>query len=463
MSLRRAYRGPALLALGLLGCRSAEPEAQEHGDLAELGRMLESGAEPVLGTQAEGAVPLESDPYALVEPAAVEPALEPVRQPLGFAQDPYIRFGERIIVRDFEDGTTQITKPYTMPPGKAEKLVQLIHALEPFDFRPRLHATPEMVVPPPDLEVVDYEVLSNWDEELYNNLLPVSDPGQVPRGATPIVLSDVIVITATYERLEQFEDFLDLFAAAGVPQIELEAKIIEVVESDSLDFGFNSSLTFGDANFVKGIDFNLPNLAEGTESILTLGAVQSSFAFDAVLEAIKTWDNVQIDSRPKTVVRAGGVAYVESTQEIPYFEIKTLTTTGEFTTSTVYKKVGVQLYISPRIIGTKMLALDVHLIGSQEVGTRATFAVTGGPVIETPVIAYRTAKTVVYLEPGQTLVIGGLTSQRERELINKVPILGDIPLIGLLFRSTFTRQEKQHVLFAISPRILQHSDFETEF
>jgi type IV pilus assembly protein PilQ len=84
-------------------------------------------------------------------------------------------------------------------------------------------------------------------------------------------------------------------------------------------------------------------------------------------------------------------------------------------------------------------------------------------VIEVPVIAYRTAKTVVYLEPGQTLVIGGLTSQRDRELVNKVPILGDIPLLGLLFRSRFTRTEKQHVLFAISPRILQHSDFEGEF
>jgi general secretion pathway protein D len=56
-----------------------------------------------------------------------------------------------------------------------------------------------------------------------------------------------------------------------------------------------------------------------------------------------------------------------------------------------------------------------------------------------------------------------LTTQRERELINKVPILGDIPLLGWLFKSKFTRTEKQHVLFAISPRILQHSDFETEF
>src|SRR5262249_31789476 len=155
-------------------------------------------------------------------------------------------------------------------------------------------------------------------------------------------------------------------------------------------------------------------------------------------------------SRPKTVVRAGGVAYLESTTEIPFFEIKTLDTAGNFSTNTVYKKVGVQLYISPRIIGTKTLALDIHLVGSQQAGSQATFTVRTGissdTVIEVPVIAYRTAKTVVYLEPGQTLVIGGLTTQRDREAVTQVPILGDLPLIGLLFRSHFTRTEKQHVL-----------------
>jgi type II secretory pathway component GspD/PulD (secretin) len=201
-------------------------------------------------------------------------------------------------------------------------------------------------------------------------------------------------------------------------------------------------------------------------ALLDLGAVQNTPIFNATLEAVRSWDNVQIDSRPKTVVRAGGVAYLESTTEIPYFEIKSLDTAGNFSTNTVYKRVGVQLYISPRVMGTKTLALDVHLVGSQQVGTQATFSVGDGnntQSIEVPVIAYRTAKTVVYIEPGQTLVIGGLTTQREREFINKIPILGDLPLLGLLFRSRVTRSDKQHVLFAISPRILQHSDFEAEF
>jgi type II secretory pathway component GspD/PulD (secretin) len=119
----------------------------------------------------------------------------------------------------------------------------------------------------------------------------------------------------------------------------------------------------------------------------------------------------------------------------------------------------VQLLISPRLIGTRTIALDVFLEGSQTVGTQATLSTGGGDEIVVPIIAYRSAKTLVYLEPGQTLVIGGLTQEREQEIVNRVPILGDLPILGLLFRSTFKVMERQHVLFAISPRILQRSDF----
>jgi len=480
-----------VLALAV-GCRAPESSEEEHGSLAELSEMM-TGATPVQATQVAGEEPLEeSDPYALAPVEAIvqtqaqtpapAPASPPLQEPeptteLRVRQDPFIRFGERIIVRDDGAGHSFITKPYTLPSGKAAKLIQLMATLEPFPFRPHPVAPPEepaAVLPPLDPGVLEYATLEGWDVESYANLrLPLpSDTGigSPPPEAKAVVLSDLLVVTATYELLEQFEDFLELFAAAGIPQVELEAKIIEVVETDTLDYGVTSAgktFTFGESNFVQGLDFDLPNISDGIGVLLDLGAVTNSFTFDAVLEAVRTWDNVQIDSRPKTVVRAGGVAYLESTTEIPYFEIKSLDTAGNFSTNTVYKKVGVQLYISPRVIGTKTLALDVHLIGSQQVGSQGTFSVGSGTeqgtVIEVPVIAYRTAKTLVYLEPGQTLVIGGLTTQRERELVNKVPILGDLPLLGYLFRSKFKRTDKQHVLFAISPRILQHSDFETEF
>lgn len=463
------------LVLALAGCLGpAEESGGEQGSLAEIQRRL-GDAQPVQATQVAGEVPLAADPHALAEPESVQ---EPPRaEEPAPRQDPYIRFGERIIVRSGVGGQDFITKPYTVPTKKAQRLVELMDALEPFQFRPRDSVDPATNQPLPlDPGVLEYQILGEWDEEYYSNLKTPFD-SSVPQAPVKLALSDVFVVTASYELLEQFEEFLDLFASAGIPQIELEAKIIEVVESDQLDIGTKASVVFGDANFVQQGAFGLPNFSggdnspsaspgfipSGPEAILDLGAVTSSLTFNALIEAIRTWDNVQIDSRPKTVVRAGGVAYIESTTEIPFAEIKTISADSNFTAANVYKKVGVQLYISPRLIGTKTLALDVHLVGSQQVGTQATFTPENGSPIEVPVIAYRTAKTVVYLEPGQTLVIGGLTTTRERELVSRVPILGDIPLLGLLFRSKLKRTEKQHVLFAISPRILQHSDFEAEF
>jgi len=456
----------SLIALVLAACQS-EPE--KRSSLTEIADLL-AGDATVKGEVSAGEQPLERDPYELADPEHAPllrtlqdgtAAQAPVSAPVLLRQNPYIRFGERIIVRQFPGGETFITKPYSVPKGRAEKMVMLMHALEPFRFQKRPVTAEGQEPPPLDPAMLEYEVLAGWDEELYSTLKPT--PDGVPPEAKPVVLSDLLVVTASYELLEQFEDFLDLFAAAGIPQIELEAKIIEVVETDQLDIGGNATFLFGSSNFLSSFAVNLPNISSSTEAVLDLGAVQSSLEFDAVVEAIRTLDNVQIDSRGKTVVRAGGVAYIESTTEVPFSEIKTLSTSGDFTVQTTSKKIGVQLYISPRIIGTKTLALDVHLIGSQQTGSQTTFSSDNGQVIDVPVIAYRTAKTVVYLEPGQTLVIGGLSSERDRELVNKVPILGDIPLLGFFFRSKFTRKEKQHVLFAISPRILQNSDFEAEF
>jgi type II secretory pathway component GspD/PulD (secretin) len=451
------------LAFLLDGCLAPRKGYDSRGKTtsAEVARRLgEGGATPVFGELGEGQA-LESESSALADPLdpQVKKKLDEFRQHSAsqpqedsLVESPYLRFGERIILRSQGD-ETYITKPYSMPAGRGEKVLELMAALDPFPFRQRRAAGAE--VPPLQSDIVEYELLAGWDEEFYNNF---QEP--VPTEAKSVVLSDILVITATYSRLENFEDFLDLFASAGIPQIELEAKIIEITESETLDVGLDSSFIFGTGNFVKELDFNLPNLTSGSEAIAVLGALQDGVTFNAVLQLIQNFDNVQIDSQPKTVVRAGGVASIDSTVDIPFYELRTITPTGN-TGTVVYKKVGTQLFISPRVIGTKTLALEVHLIGSQQTGSTLV-AIVEGEALMAPQIAYRTAKTVVYLEPGQTLVIGGLSQNREREIVSKVPILGDIPLLGYLFRSTFKQREKQTVLFAISPRIIQSADFETD-
>ncbi len=462
----------ALLPLGVGACLSPRTEG---GDVEDFARLVAENGEPVVGTEQEGEAEVPpSDDHALADPAvlgeqALEREQEAVAQEPEALLNPYLRFGERIIVREFEGGTTFVTKPYPLPPGKAKKVEDLLDALEPFPFRERPAPNPQTGEGAPlDPAVVQYQILPAWDVEYYSEPsydAPIDKPPQPP-GETN--LADLLVVTATPGMLEEFESFLDLFAA-GVPQIELEAKIIEIVDTDSFDFGVTPVdgkpiFEFVPNAFVQSLTFTLPNTVDPVEALLTLGAVQDGTSFNAVLQAVSTWQNVTIESRPKTVVRSGALARLESAQEIPFFDIKSVTPQGGFNAVTTYKRVGVKLYIVPRVVGSKTLALEVLLEGSQVVGSQLTVSqvIEGGATAFAPVIAYRTARTVVYLEPGQTLVIGGLTQESKQEVVHKVPILGDIPLLGWLFRSTFDETRREHVIFAISPRIIQTSEFEQE-
>jgi len=83
--------------------------------------------------------------------------------------------------------------------------------------------------------------------------------------------------------------------------------------------------------------------------------------------------------------------------------------------------------------------------------------------IQARIIAPRNAKSLVSLEPGQTLLIGGLTQESTIKTQDKVPILGDLPILGFFFRNRADSVQRQHVIFAISPRIVQRGDMEIDF
>jgi general secretion pathway protein D len=105
--------------------------------------------------------------------------------------------------------------------------------------------------------------------------------------------------------------------------------------------------------------------------------------------------------------------------------------------------------IIPVIAGTDSVILQIYA----DVSAITGFAQT--QPVNTPITSTRTAVTTVHLKNEHTLVIGGLTSQTKFESETKVPILGDIPLLGFLFRSTSTTHNKTTVDFFITPRIVK--------
>ncbi|MBM3975758.1 MAG: hypothetical protein FJ299_02070 [Planctomycetes bacterium] len=401
--------------------------------------------------------------------AASQPALTPTQPPApppGPSENPYLAFGSRIVVHP--DG--RVTKPYPLPTKKGRRLLDLLQLYGDFPVRFTIRGPTDAPASMPartdeNADDVECMLLEEWDIELYQDMRVWP-----PTAPAPVALADWLVVTARPARLHEVEDFLNLFAAS-VPQIEIEAKIVEITETEGLDLGVKPVATGtpifdapGDDTLIKGFDYSFPTTDLGS-ALLTLGAVQDGLAFNAVLQALSTWENVQIDSQPRIAVREGSKAEIVNITRIPFYKIDNINAANQYTAQLLFEEVGVKLYIVPRVVGTDTVALNIDIEASQQAGSVASLISSGGAggLLSNPVIAKRGARTVVYLQPGQAVILGGLTTTRNTERTRKVPVLGSIPVLGGLFRSKLELREKAHVLFFIRPRILQGIDVQRDF
>ena len=477
----RKLLGPVLILVGAFGCVSAPESTTDSEDahgIDELSSMVTGGdAKPVESTSdvftigAEQAsedtlVPIENSPLELtriedalaIRDARENGELAKPAEPVAVskpAPNPYLTFGERIVVHP--DG--RITKPYALPPGKGKRVLDLMLLMSAQGMFPVRIVD---AVAPGDANANEIQavLLENWDMEHYQDLR-VSLPAD-----KQVIMADWLVCTGSYEMLEEVEYFINVFAG-NVPQVQIEAQIVELTETDVLDWGIaKADYNLSDGTFLKSFGFSFPNADTGNEAILSLGAIQNGAVFDAIINAVKTWDNVSVISQPMIAVREGGKAEILNTEELPFFNVKSISNTGTFNATLEFKEVGVRLFIVPRVIGSNTLALHLDLEASQQAGSLTTVVAGTGPSaadLQTPVIAKRSVKTVVYLKKGQALILGGLTTTRQREQERKVPFLGDLPLLGWLFKSRFTQVTKTHVLFFIKPRVLEGQDFQRDF
>ena len=425
------------------GSPSSTPDTDAEAMARSAAKLKEGG----------GAAPATTEP-----PAAPPPGADAPQAPAPYAQNPYLVFGKRIFV-NAESGL--ITKPYPLRPGSGKQLLQLLQS----------YGNLQLWQPGGAAQTADQvrvELFEKFDQELFTNLRISPPPADTPLG-----VADWLVVVASPAHLEEVESFINIFAA-GVPQIEIEAKIVEVSLTNQLDLGVapvdatTPIFGFPSGTFVKSFTYNTPNTAGAINSLLTIGAVQNGMVFNAVLQALASYENVSIISKPTIAVREGGRAAIENTTKIPVYAISGLNASGQFAASLAYEEVGIKLYVIPRVVGTQTIALNIDIEASAQSGTSVTFTVpptVGSPgfVLSNPTLSKRAAQTVVYLQPGQAVILGGLISERTVDDQKKVPLLGDIPLLGYLFRSTLKRKEQTNVLFFLRPRILQGTDLNREF
>ncbi|MGK0442114.1 MAG: general secretion pathway protein D [Pseudohongiellaceae bacterium] len=237
-------------------------------------------------------------------------------------------------------------------------------------------------------------------------------------------------------------------------QVLVEAIIVEVSEELAQSLGVEWNTSFSASTGVEAAtNFGLrQNNANAVESILSSGLAlgyYSSGSLRALVNALATEIDANILSTPSLMTLDNQEAEILVGSNVPFITGQTLnnsTSNNEPFTTISRVDIGLTLRVTPQINDKDSVTLDIV----QELETISD-SVTGAQDLVTN---KRSIKTKVLVKNDNILVLGGLITDEETELVNKVPLLGDIPLLGELFKTTTTKKSKRNLMVFIHPKII---------
>ncbi|MBL9076055.1 MAG: hypothetical protein JNL08_01045 [Planctomycetes bacterium] len=286
--------------------------------------------------------------------------------------------------------------------------------------------------------------------------------------------SNSLLVSAAGTKWNQIQRLIDKLDRRQ-PQVLIEAALVELttgdldrfgVELGALDlkdsgdftrgFGFSH---FGQSAFEDTDDDGLPDSRlpdfENPLQGLTGGIISGGdFAIPLLVNALSSDDRANILSLPSVLVNNNEAATVTTEEERPTQEQNQ----GTATTSSGVgepRRAGITLEISPTISPNSYLRLNISLEVSRFVGAFDPNSVTGGGVT-----LRRTIKTQVTMPSDATMVLGGVIEDSESHSDGGVPLLKDIPLLGMLFRRSEDTSNKTNLYFFVTPTILDEDDFQ---
>jgi general secretion pathway protein D len=271
----------------------------------------------------------------------------------------------------------------------------------------------------------------------------------VPNMAT----NSIVIRTAppNYPILEETIRTLDV----RPPQVLLEVLIAEIELSKSTRFGINWSVIGRDAGAQFGIqDFSDSGLGQVTDfaaRAVSLGDVDVR----ALLTALSSKSNVRVLSSPHVLAVNNEEARILVGSEVPFSQSTRTGLTEVVDRIVQFRNVGTQLTIIPRINQDGYVTVRIL----QEVSALTNQTLEAA--LNAPIITVREAETSAIVHDGQTIVIGGLIGETRDRVESGVPVLKDIPLLGLAFKSTTTRDDRSELAIFITPKVV-YSDEDAE-
>lgn len=191
------------------------------------------------------------------------------------------------------------------------------------------------------------------------------------------------------------------------------------------------------------LNVNLPVANSAGRIGVQIASLMDGTILDLELSALETENKGEIIASPRITVANQQEAYIEQGTEIPYVQ-----STSSGATSVEFKKAVLSLKVTPHITPDNRIILD--LVVTQD--TRGeTVSTSTGPAVA---IDTQEIKTQVLVENGETIVLGGIFQQISTNDVSKVPVLGDIPLVGGLFKNKVTIEQKRELLIFVTPKIV---------
>ena len=176
-----------------------------------------------------------------------------------------------------------------------------------------------------------------------------------------------------------------------------------------------------------------------------LSLLNNAIDLDFVLSMLHSTVEAKLLANPRILVLDNETANFEIIREVPYRELRQVAREDPIT-YTEFKKIGVQLKVTPHIARDGMIILKIEpefgVIVGQDI-------ITGAPTIDT-----RRVKTTTLISDGQTIVLGGLRKKELKKTVDKIPLLGDLPLLGGLFRAESETEETNELVVFITTRII---------
>jgi pilus assembly protein CpaC len=248
---------------------------------------------------------------------------------------------------------------------------------------------------------------------------------------------------------QDFKTAINGASYEGSAQVNIRVRFAEVSRSELLRYGVNWNALFNNGTFSFGLLTGgalAADAASGASNVISAGLASGNVNIDAMLEALQSNGILEILAEPNITAMTGQTASF-----LAGGEVAVPVPVNSDLVGIEYKQYGVSLLFSPTVLPNDRIALQVRPEVSSLMGS-STVSVGGYQV---PSFRVRRADTRVEVGSGQTFAIAGLFQRESSQDVEKVPMLGDMPILGNLFRSKRFQRNETELVILITPYLVQ--------